>query len=257
MSANGTDLFSLSNKTFLVTGGTRGIGQAISLRFARAGATVIANYLRNEKTAEELKTMAAKESLAVATCRADLTSDKGLEQLQQSLLEIGPSLSGMVHCAATGVHRPLEELTERHFDWTFNLNVRTFFRLMKLITPRLSQGSTVVAVSSWGALRALQHYSLVGSSKGALESLARHLAAELAPRGIRVNILTAGAIRTDVWKAMPNSDERLTEAERRTPMGRLATPDEVAYGAQFLCSDASSAIIGHTLVVDGGAGIVA
>jgi len=257
MSANGNNLFSLGKKTFLVTGGTRGIGQAISLRFALAGATVIANYLRNEKTAEELKAIAAKENLAITTCRADLTSDKGLEQLQQSLLEIGPSLSGMVHCAATGVHRPLEELTERHFDWTFNLNVRTFFRLMKLLTPRLSAGSSVVAVSSWGALRTLQHYSLVGSSKGALEALARHLAAELAPRGIRVNILTAGAIRTDVWKAMPNSEERLAEAERRTPMGRLATVDEVAYGAQFLCSDASAGIIGQTLVIDGGAGIVA
>jgi len=72
-----------------------------------------------------------------------------------------------------------------------------------------------------------------------------------------VNILTAGAIRTDVWKAMPKSEERLAEAERRTPIGRLATVEEVAYGAQFLCSDASVGVIGHTLVVDGGAGIVA
>jgi enoyl-[acyl-carrier protein] reductase III len=257
MSKNGNELFSLKGKSFLVTGGTRGIGQAISLRFARAGATVIANYLRNEKTAEELKAIAAKESLAITTCRADLTSDKGFEQLQQSLQEYGPNLTGMVHSAATGVHRPLEELTERHFDWTFNLNVRTFFKLMKVVTPRLSQGSSVVAVSSWGALRALQHYSIVGSSKGALESLARHLAAELAPRGIRINILTAGAIRTDVWKAMPNSEERLAEAERRTPIGRLATAEEVAYGAQFLCSDASAGIVGQTLFIDGGAGIVA
>lgn len=257
MSPSGNDLFSLRNKKILVTGGTRGIGQAVSLRFARAGATVIANYLRNEQAAEELEAIATKESLAITTCRADLTSEKGLEQLEHWLQERGPDFSGMVHCAATGVHRPLEELTERHFDWTFNLNVRTFFKLMKLLTPRFSQGSSIVAVSSWGAVRALPHYSLVGSSKGALEALARHLATELAPRGIRVNILTAGAVRTDVWKAMPNSEERLAETERRTPTGRLATAEEVAYGAQFLCSDAAAGIIGHTLVVDGGAGIVA
>lgn len=257
MSTCANDSFSLSNKTILVTGGTRGIGQAVSLRFARAGATVIANYLRNEQAAEELRLIATQESLPITSCRADLTSEKGMEQLEHSLQECGPNLSGMVHCAATGVHRPLEELTERHFDWTFNLNVRTFFKLVKLLTPRFSQGSSIVAVSSWGALRALPHYSLVGSSKGALEALARHLAAELAPRGIRINILTAGAVRTDVWKAMPNSEERLAETQRRTPLGRLATAEEVAYGAQFLCSDAAAGIIGHTLIVDGGIGIVA
>src|SRR6202167_921054 len=155
MSANETDLFSLRNKTILVTGGTRGIGQAISLRFARAGATVIANYLRNEQAAQQLKTIAAEEGLAITLCRADLTSDRGMEQLDHALQELGPQLSGLVHCAATGIHRPIEELTERHFDWTFNLNVRVFFKLIKLLLARFSKGSSVVAVSSWGALRAM------------------------------------------------------------------------------------------------------
>ena len=116
MSASGNDLFSLCDKTILVTGGTRGIGQAISLRFARAGATVIANYLRNEQAAEHLKAIATEEGLAIALCRADLTNERGLEQLDRSLQERGPHLSGLVHCAATGIHRPIEELTERHFE---------------------------------------------------------------------------------------------------------------------------------------------
>jgi len=97
----------------------------------------------------------------------------------------------------------------------------------------------------------------VGASKGGLEALARHFAAELAPRGIRVNILTAGAVLTDAWKAMPDSEARLLETVRRTPAGRLATAEEVAYGAQFLCSEAAAGMIGHTLVIDGGTGIVA
>jgi enoyl-[acyl-carrier protein] reductase III len=257
MSTNGNDLFSLRNKTILVTGGTRGIGQAISLRFARAGATVIANYLRDEKAAEHLKAIAAVEGLAITLCRADLTNERGLEQLDHSLQELGPNLSGLVHCAATGIHRPIEELTERHFDWTLNLNVRAFFKLIKLLIARFPKGSSIVAVSSWGAVRALPSYSLVGASKGALEALARHLAVELAPRGIRVNILTAGAVLTDAWKAMPNSEARIAETIRRTPAGRLVTAEEVAYGAQFLCSDAAAGIIGHTLVIDGGTGILA
>src|SRR5208283_255047 len=173
MSASGNDLFSLRSKTILIAGGTRGIGQAISLRFARAGATVIANYLRNEQAAEHLKAIAMEERLAIVLCRADLTNARGLEQLDRSLQEWGPHLSGLVYCAATGIHRPVEELTERHFDWIFNLNVRAFFTLVKLLMGRFSKGSSIVAVSSWGALRALPAYSLVGSSKGALEALAR------------------------------------------------------------------------------------
>ena len=257
MNAGGKDLFSLHKKTILVTGGTRGIGQAISLRFARAGAKVIANYLRDEKSAEWLKSAAEQEGLAIVLCRADLTSDRGLEQIDRTLQEAGPNLSGLVHCAATGIHRPIEELTERHFDWTFNLNVRAFFRLIKLQMARFANGSSIVAVSSWGAVRALPSYSLIGSSKGALEALARHLAFELAPRGIRVNVLTAGAVLTDAWKAMPNGEARIAETIQRTPVRRLATAEEIAYGAQFLCSDASSSVIGQTLVLDNGCGIVA
>ena len=249
--------FALPGKTYLITGGTRGIGQAISLRFARAGATVIANYLRNEKSAEQLMTIAAAENLRITLCRADLTSERGLEQLKICLEERSPALSGMVHCAATGTHRRVEELTERHFDWTMNLNVRVFFQLVKLLLERLTAGSSIVAISSWGALRVLPYYSLVGSSKGALEALARHLAVELAPRGVRVNILRAGAVLTEVWKALPDSATRIEETLRRTPAGRLVTVEEIASGAQFLCSDAASGIVGQTLVIDGGAGVVA
>lgn len=140
MNVTGNNLFSLSNKTILITGGTRGIGKAVSLRFARAGATVIANYLRNEEAAEQLKAIASQEHLAIRVCRADLTSERVLEELDRSLQECGPHLSGMVHCAVTGIHRPLEELTERHFDWTLNLNVRAFFKLTKLLLARFPKG---------------------------------------------------------------------------------------------------------------------
>jgi NAD(P)-dependent dehydrogenase (short-subunit alcohol dehydrogenase family) len=256
MSASESDLFSLSKKTFVITGGTRGIGRAISLRFARAGAGVIANYVRNTEAAEELATIAAKEGLTIALCRADLTRKEGLEQIDRAVQERGPQLSGLVHCAATGVHRPIEELTERHLEWTFDLNVGAFFNLIRLLLPRFSEGSSIVAVSSSGAVRAIPQYTLVGASKGALEALARHFAVELAPRGIRVNILSAGAVLTDVWKTLPNSEARIAETIRRTPLGRLVTPDEVACAAQFLCSAAAEGIVGQTLVIDGGTGIV-
>ena len=257
MHASADSLFLLTGKTILVAGGTRGIGKAISLRLARAGANVIANYVRNESAAQQLKSSACEEGLRITLCRADLTTERGLEQIRHSLQEHTPDLSGLVYCAATGVHGPLQGLTARHFDWTLDLNVRAFFRLIQLLTDYLSEGSTVVALSSWGAVRALPNYALVGASKGALDALTRHLARELAQRGIRVNIVTAGAVLTDAWRAVPGADAQINEIISRTPTGRLVTDEQVAYGVQFLCSDAAAGVIGHTLVVDGGFGIVA
>jgi NAD(P)-dependent dehydrogenase (short-subunit alcohol dehydrogenase family) len=154
------------------------------------------------------------------------------------------------------VHRSISELNVRHFDWTFSLNVRAFFELMKVLLNRFSERSSVVVISSIGARRALPYYSLVGASKGALEALARHMAVELMPRGIRVNILAPGTVATEVWKALPEAENRIAAAINRTPIRRLVTPEEVASAAHFLCSQASMGIVGQTLVVDGGATIV-
>lgn len=249
-------LFGLADRQILVTGGTRGIGRAITLQLARAGAKVLANYARDEASARAVVETAASEGLSVVTVKADLTSEKGMERVMEAVKGELPLLSGFVHAAATGVHRPLEELTLRHFDWTFALNIRAFFDLIRRLTPLFQNGSTVVAVSSEGAVRAVHHYTLVGSSKGALESMVRHCARELAPRGIRVNALSPGSVMTDAWKVLPGGEERLAATAERTPSGRLTTLDEVASAAQFLCSAASGGVVGHTLVVDGGARIV-
>jgi len=247
--------FALSGSV-LVVGGTRGIGRAISLRFAGAGASVIANYVRDQKAAEDLKTSAEREGLRIRLCRADVTTPRGLEQIENSILESNEPLRGLIYCAATGVHREFRELTARHFDFTFSLNVRAFFELTKALLDRFADGAAVLAVSSMGAQRALPYYSLVGSSKGALEALARHLAVELRPRGIRVNILVPGTVATEVWKTLPDGEKRMAAATARTPGQRLVTAEEVAWAAQFLCSGASAGIVGHSLIIDGGAGIV-
>jgi len=253
-----TDMFSLQGKRVLVTGGTRGIGRAISMRFARAGSEVIANYVRDPKSAETLSSEATEEGLRIDLCRADLTSPKGMDQIVEHVQGRFATLSTLVHCAATGVHRPLEQLTLRHFDWTFALNTRAFFDLVLRLVPRFdAQGASVLALSSDGATRAIPQYTVVGASKGALEAMVRHLAVELAPRGIRVNTLSCGSVLTEAWKSMPDADKRLSDTGRRSPLGRLVTLDEVAWSAQFLCSDAASGIVGQALVVDGGVRIVA
>ena len=247
----------MAGKMVLVTGGTRGIGRAISMQFARSGARVLANYVRDQKAAEQLEEQANAEGIEVKTVRADLSSVKGMDSLLATVETDFASLSCLVHCAATGVHRPFDELTLRHFDWTLSLNVRAFFELVHRLLPKFEAASSILGVSSEGAVKAVPQYALVGTSKAALESLLRHLAAELAPRGIRVNILAPGTVLTDAWKVLPDSEMRLTEAAKRSALKRLCTLEEVACAAQFLCSAAAGGIVGHTLVVDGGAAISA
>jgi enoyl-[acyl-carrier protein] reductase III len=249
------DLFNLQHKTILVTGGTRGVGAAISLGLARGGASVWANYVRDQQAADKFLASAQAEGLKVNGLRADLTAEGDVKKLIAAVSDNGARLSGFVHCAATGIHKPIEHLTLRHFDWTYSLNIRAFFTLVTGLLPHFEKGSTILAISSEGAARAVTQYALVGSSKGALESIVRHFAAELAPRGIRVNALAPGTVMTDAWKVLPDSERRLQESIRKTPLQRLVTLEEVAAVAQFLCSEAASGIIGQTIIVDGGARI--
>jgi enoyl-[acyl-carrier protein] reductase III len=243
--------------TFVVTGGTRGIGRAISERFARSGAQVIANYVRNEKAAVEFQSSATEQGLPITICRADLTNADGLARIEKQARESDTPLGGIVHCAATGTHRGIEGLTGRHLDWTFALNARALFELVTRLVDRFDGGGSILAVSSLGASHALPQYTALGASKGALEALIRHLAVELAPRGIRANALRPGAVATDAWHSIPDGEARLAEAARRSPSGRLASVEELALCAQFLCSPAAAAVNGQSLVVDGGTTIVA
>lgn len=247
----------LAGRPVLVTGGTRGIGRAVSLALARTGACVVANYARNERAAQALAEAADREGLALTLLRADLASAKGMEAVRETVAGLAPGAVSLVHCAATGVHRPLEQLTPRHWDFTHALNVRAFFELVQVLRFALAPGSAIVAVSSAGATRVVPAYAAIGSSKAALESLARHMAVELAPSGVRVNVVSPGSVETEAWDAFPDKDRRLAEAKARTPGGCLVTAEQVAHVVAFLLSPLAEGLVGQTLVIDGGAGLVA
>ena len=242
---------------FVVTGGTRGIGRSIATQFSRAGAHVIANFLRNEAAASSLTSVAEQQDLSLEVLRADVSTPDGLSRIEARVKELNLPLRGVVHCAATGVHRTIDEMSGRHLEWTFALNVRALFDLVLRLLPQFERPASILALSSLGATRAVPYYTAVAASKGALEATIRHLAAELAPRGIRANVLTPGAVATEVWKDIPDADARLAEAAARSPIGRLVTVEELALCAQFLCSPAASGINGQALVVDGGGAILA
>ena len=231
----------------LVTGGSRGIGKAIALRFASLGATRIAiAYMRGDKaaeeTAEELRTLGAEPVLV----RGNVASSRVADEVAA----LGP-LEAIVHAAATGVIRPALETEDKHWDWTLSANARALLSLTRAAAPAMPEGASVVGISSLGSVRVLDNYTLVGVSKAALETLVRYLAVELAPRGIRVNAVSAGVVETGALEHFPNKDAML-EMGVRNPVGRLVTPEDVAGVVTFLCSPEADMIRGQTIVIDGG-----
>ena len=236
-------------KSVLVTGGSRGIGKAISLRFAEQGARRVAvSYLRNDKAAEETAEEIRKLGAEPVLLRGNL----GDPDKTRALLEETGPLDVIVSNAATGVIRPFQELDEKHWDWTLNANARALFTIAREAAPTMPAGSSIVAISSLGADRVLDNYMLVGVSKATLEALVRYLAVELAPQDIRVNAVSAGLVETGALDYFPNREEMLRFYRERTPAGRLVEPEDVAEAVCFLASPAAAMVRGQTLVVDGG-----
>ena len=237
----------------LVTGGSRGIGREIALRFAQEGAARVAiGYLRNdsaaERTAGELRELGAEPVLV----RGNVSSARVSDQVAK----LGP-LTALVHNAATGVIRPALETEEKHFEWTMGANARALLTLAQAAAPGMAPGTSIVALSSLGAHRVLENYVLVGASKAALEAIVRYLAVELAPRGIRVNAVSGGVVETEALDYFPNKEQMLALARERTPAGRMVGPADLAAAVMFLCSPAAEMIRGQTLVVDGGYSLLA
>ena len=240
---------SFEGKSVLVTGGSRGIGKAISLRFAGQGARRIAvSYLRNDNAAEETADEIRKLGAEAVLLRGNL----GDPDKTKALLEEAGPLDVIVSNAATGVIRPFQELDEKHWDWTLNANARALFTIAREAAPAMPAGSSIVAISSLGADRVLDNYMLVGVSKATLEALVRYLAVELAPQDIRVNAVSAGLVETGALDYFPNREEMLRFYRERTPAGRLVEPEDVAEAVCFLASPAAAMVRGQTLVVDGG-----
>jgi enoyl-[acyl-carrier protein] reductase III len=238
----------LRGGTALVTGGSRGIGRAIALRLAREGAARVAvGYLRSDRAAEQVAAEIAQLGAEPALVRGNVSSQRVLAQVEQ----LGP-LAALIHNAATGVARPALETDERHWDWTLSANARALLSLTRVAAPQMPPGASIVAISSLGAGRVLENYTLIGVSKAALESLVRYLAVELAPRGIRVNAVSGGVVETDALKHFPNRDDMVRMGRERTPAGRLVTPEDIAAAVSFLCSPEAEMIRGQVLVVDGG-----
>jgi enoyl-[acyl-carrier protein] reductase III len=243
----------MKGASVLVTGGSRGIGKAIALRFAELGAARVAiGYLRNDRAAEETSEELRSAGAEPVLVRGNVSSARVLGEVAE-----GGPWDAIVHSAATGVIRPALETEDRHWDWTMNANAKALLSLVRAAAPTMPKGSSIVAISSLGSFRVLENYVLVGTSKAALESLVRYLAVELAPRGIRVNAVSAGVVETEALDHFPNREQMIAMTKERTPAGRMVEPSDLADAVAFLCSPAAQMICGQTLIVDGGFSLLA
>jgi enoyl-[acyl-carrier protein] reductase III len=245
----------MTGRTAVVTGGTRGIGRAISLALGHHGYRVYAIYARNREAAENLASEAKQGEMDIRCIRANLTDDEHLAVCMTQLKDETKRIDVVVHAAASGVHRGVADLTAKHLAWTFDVNVLGIHRFLLLLLPMMHSGGKIVGITSQGATHALPFYAAVGASKGALGALFRHYARELAPRGIAVNLVSPGLVLTEALGAMPDKEERIRAAALGTPTGRLTAPEDVAASVVFLSSDAAAQIVGQTIVIDGGKGL--
>lgn len=236
----------------IVTGGSKGIGRAIALRLAAEGAAVAISWFRDRPAAEKTVAQLGELSARVHAVKAHLGDPESpariVEEVRTSIGE--PDL--LVSNAASGVQRPLSDIEDSHWDWTMQTNAAALLRLVRS-SPNLK---SIVALTSLGSSRVLAGYGMVGASKAALESLTRYLAVELAP-ACRVNAISAGVVDTESLRRFPEAAEILDRAERTTPAGRLARPEDVAALAAFLLSKDAEMITGQTVVIDGGYSVVA
>jgi enoyl-[acyl-carrier protein] reductase III len=243
-----------AGKSVLVTGGSRGIGRGIALRFAELGAARVAiSYLRNDTAAEETAAEIRERGAEAQLLRGNVGDPAKAAAFAE---EVG-AIDVLVSNAATGVIRPALELDEKHWDWTMNANARAFLTLARHIAPQMPPGSSIVAISSLGSQRVLSNYVLVGTSKAALEALVRYLAVELSARDIRVNAVSAGLVETGALDYFPDREAMLSWYAQRTPAGRLVEPWDVAEVVCFLASPGAGMIRGQTVVVDGGYSVLA
>jgi enoyl-[acyl-carrier protein] reductase III len=248
----------LRGKRALVTGSSRGIGRSIALSLADLAVDIAINYLRNRTRAEETAREIEARGARALVVKGNVAKPEHVERIFTAIDDAWGGLDIVVSNAASGVLRPARELTLHHFDWAMHINAAALLPITQQFLKMRSNGDkTLVAVSSLGALRAIPNYTAVGASKAALESMVRHLAAEFAPEGLRINAVSAGTVDTDALLHFPNREELLEGARQKTPAGRLVHPQDVANVVVYLCTEYASMIHGQTLIVDGGYSILA
>ncbi len=251
-------MFNLTGKVAVVTGSSRGIGQAIAQALARAGAKVVVSSRKIdacEAVAAEIRKEKG-EALAIACHIGKREECEGL--IEKTRAQWGQIDILVCNAAVNPYFGPMTGLSDDAFDKVMQSNVRSNLWLANLVQPEMAarHDGVVIIVSSIGGLKGTDSLGIYAISKAADMQLARNLAVEWGPHNIRVNCIAPGLVRTDFARALWENPKLLESTQRRTPLRRIGEPEDIAGAAVFLASRAGAWMTGQTIVIDGGVTIV-
>ena len=245
--------FSLEGKTILVTGASSGIGAQTAIDCSKMGAHVVITARNEERLKQTLEAMEGEGHKLIV---ADLNNESDLDNLMSNL----PKLNGAVLCAGVGFTLPFVFCSKSKMDDVFNINFFAPIELLRLLVKKkkVESDSSVVFVSSIGGVNVFNvGNSVYGASKGALNTMVKQIALEIAPKKIRVNSVNPGMVNTKlIREGMLLTEEQLKADEERYPLRRYGETTDVSNGIIYLLSDASCWVTGHALVIDGGVSLV-
>lgn len=248
-----------AGRVALITGSSRGIGRALALDLARGGASIVVDFKRNAELAAQVVgeiEAAGGQALAV---QADVEQPEAIEALFEAAAARFGRLDFFVSNAAASAFKNILDVTVNNLDRTFDLNVRAFVLGTQRAVRLMPDGGRILALTSYGSVRAYPTYANLGAAKAAIEAWVRFMAAEFGPRGITVNAISGGIIETDsstFFYRVPGIPP-LEDVLAMVPLRRMGTAQEMAAAAIFLLSPEAAYITGHVLAVDGGLTIVA
>lgn len=249
----------MTQKVALVTGSSRGLGQAIALRLAKDGMMIAVHYGKNREAAEETVTKITSlgaEAFAVQANVSEVASIKAMyEQLDGELTQrTGTTkFDVLVNNAGTAIAKPIEEWTEEEFDDQFNLNVKGLFFVTQMALSRLNDNGRIINLGTGLTRFSYPIYAVYAASKGAVDVLTQNLAVQLGTRGITVNTLAPGAIDTDLNAGWLRSEEGQSQTLAVSAIKRIGMPDDIADVASFLASNDSRWVTGQRIEASGGA----
>ncbi len=247
-------MIDLNGKKTLITGGSRGIGRATALLFARAGSDIAINYLIRKKDAESVRAEIERIGRDCLVFQANISVKKDVDKMIEELIQKWGKIDILVNNAGIWTYGEMGSMTEEVWTETMKINLDGVFYVCNTVVPFMKKKKMgwIINVASTAAVRGEAFHSHYAASKGAIVSLTKSLASELAPHNIRVNCVAPGWVDTDMCSEVFRDPDFRREIQESIPLKRIPLPEDIAGPILFLASDLATHITGEVLNVNGG-----